>query len=369
MANLIITAPTVSWFEFVSGVGIPIFVDGRRVASIMPWKKRSSANSHPVTIRSRPGLRAGRVDRWKSKPPKKRRTGSLSPSARWRKLAGLSLILAMLSVLPFLVTALSISLLAAPGRLGLGLDLYTVFFLPTAVLRLAAPLAPLYVMLITRNDALALVKVPDLASTERQIAALLLSQRYRLRITTRDLMIAVAILALLFAGAIGWIRHQRSINSGDTRRCMTKSRRSRAMPSADFSDSERTRKSEARMGAAQRQYVAKWRTQADYHAAMKRKYEQAAALARSSLNPTRLLRRDRDPRPGTGHRYHGGWRSSVKQNVCNISSPMVAIALSGIALAMVRWCSVNTANHAVLFSLGPLCGVYLQTRGRCSHEC
>jgi hypothetical protein len=38
---------------------------------------------------------------------------------------------------------------------------------------------------------------------------------------------------------------------------------------------------------------------------------------------------------------------------------MVAIASCGIALTMVRWCSVNSPQHALLFSLGPLCGIYL----------
>ena len=49
----------------------------------------------------------------------------------------------------------------------------------------------------------------------------------------------------------------------------------------------------------------------------------------------------------------------MKKNVFNISSLMVAIALCGIALTMVRWSSVNSPHHALLFSLGPLCGVYL----------
>lgn len=48
----------------------------------------------------------------------------------------------------------------------------------------------------------------------------------------------------------------------------------------------------------------------------------------------------------------------MKQRSFNIRSLMIAIASYGIALTIIRWCSVWSPQHVLLFSLGPLCGVY-----------
>jgi hypothetical protein len=49
----------------------------------------------------------------------------------------------------------------------------------------------------------------------------------------------------------------------------------------------------------------------------------------------------------------------MKQGSFRIRSLMIAIASYGIALTVIRWCGVRSPQHAMLFSLGPLCGVYL----------
>ena len=61
----------------------------------------------------------------------------------------------------------------------------------------------------------------------------------------------------------------------------------------------------------------------------------------------------------TGRLDRTDWMSSMKQRSFNIRSLMIAIASYGIALTVIRWLSVRSPHHVLLFSLGPLCGVGL----------
>lgn len=98
-------------------------------------------------------------------------------------------------------------------------------------------------------------------------------------------MIAVAILALLFAGGMAWTQQQRSHQfrmqasvHEDVEQIARDAERRFLRLAAD---SEKA----GLNGNRKRQYVAKWRAQADYHATMKRKYEQAAARGAFFVEP------------------------------------------------------------------------------------
>jgi hypothetical protein len=111
---------------------------------------------------------------------------------------------------------------------------------------------------LSRNRAFVVTKVPDPHMTDEEIAELLRKLPFRVQITIRRLMIAVAISALCF-----WITVEA------VRSTLASHFRSRANLHADMEDIFRgvdTKK-------------------ADYHAALRRKYEQAAASRAYSLDP------------------------------------------------------------------------------------
>ena len=145
------------------------------------------------------------------------------------------------------------------GTVSSHLDWYAAWkvalLVPTALLTFIPLLA---FPALSRNHAFVLTEVPDLDLTVEQIAELLRERPFHVRISIRQLMIAVAISALGF-----WISLEvfRSIRASDFK--------SQASLHADLEDMFRE------------QNAAK----ADYHAAMKRKYAQAAASRLSSVEP------------------------------------------------------------------------------------
>ena len=110
----------------------------------------------------------------------------------------------------------------------------------------------------SRNHAFVLTELPNLDLTDEQIAMLLRELPFRVRITIRQVMIAVAISALCFWISITVFRANRALQF-----------RSAASMHAELEGIFR------RISAAK----------ADYHAALRRKYEQAAASNSFSVDP------------------------------------------------------------------------------------
>jgi hypothetical protein len=168
----------------------------------------------------------------------------------------------------------------APAEWQLALLIPTVFI---AVIPLFA------LILLMWNHALVLVEIPNPDFTEDQAAELLRARPCRMRVSIRQMMIAVAVLALTFWASVELSRFTRA-----------SSFRRQAAFYADmetmFREFERNRvKSDLDMekqGFGRGHFkneVARTKAMADYYAALRRKYEQAAA--------SRVLRIEPDPPP------------------------------------------------------------------------
>jgi len=153
-------------------------------------------------------------------------------------------------------------------------DTSPALMLPFQLLCLLALLAP---FVLLRKSALALVRAPSHDMTDQEITGFLKAQPLRPRLTVRRTMIIVAILAILFAAGIQLTRYQRQSYFGI-----------RAEVHSELEDlvrADQLRRAEAAalleksgyIATAERQAEAKSAANADYHAAMRRKYEQALA--------------------------------------------------------------------------------------------
>ena len=127
------------------------------------------------------------------------------------------------------------------------------WFLPALLICIPLLILPTF----SRNHAFVVIEVPGPDPTVEQIAKLLRDRPLRVRITIRQLMIAVAISAL------SWISLEvfRSTRASQFKLV--------ARVHADLEDIYRGHDA----------------TKADYHAAMRRKYEQAAASRSFSVAP------------------------------------------------------------------------------------
>ena len=114
---------------------------------------------------------------------------------------------------------------------------------------------------LLRDHCLILVEIPTQDMTDEQVAELLRARPFRWRISIRQVMIAVAVLAIACWASLQWSRSVRA-----------DSFRSRARHHADL---------EALFRGFDRRRAAR----ADYHAAMRRKYEKAAASGVFSVDP------------------------------------------------------------------------------------
>lgn len=147
-------------------------------------------------------------------------------------------------------------------------------FLPAALL-----------LLFLRDDYLVFDEIPSLTLTEGRIAALMDPQPLRFRATIRQLMIAVAIVALFIWIGIEGTRRERS--SLFQSRAYLHSR----LEEIAREDEQHYHRMAAISGdtepdaSSYRKKAAKAAARADYHAAMKRKYEEAIARGAFSVEP------------------------------------------------------------------------------------
>jgi hypothetical protein len=178
--------------------------------------------------------------------------------------------------LPLLVFAVSVPRLPS-GRLDITLmrgrhDAISVFMLPLLVLVSLALCAP---FLLLRESALALVQAPGPDLTDREIADFLRAQPLRPRFTLGGMMILLAILATNLAVGVQLSRNRRQSNIRELANMHAKlelpARAMQRQLDDDAADLQKRGINAIRL----RQAEARSAARADYHAVMRRKYEQA----------------------------------------------------------------------------------------------
>ena len=261
-------------------------IDGRCVRSIDPGETielELPRGHHSVSAKATFfGSRPVEIDG----TPDETRHFAAGLSSRWRKLNLLGGVFVIMSELPVIWISLSLSHQRHAGfpatlhRTWLHLLVIPITLLPV----LAASLL-LFLWAFCRSHILDLREIPLPEMTHRQIAEFLRSQPLCLRITIRHLMIAVAILAVLMAAAIQWLRHERSRDfRRDAERHAEWEAMFRKFENDDVRFAGATETSTAR-AARWRQAAGKAAARAAYHDALRCKYEQAAAEGRFSVEP------------------------------------------------------------------------------------
>ncbi len=141
------------------------------------------------------------------------------------------------------------------------------------------------VVMFLQDQYLALDQVPSLEWIDPQDAGFLKSQPLRWRITIRRLMFAVAVVAIVQGIAVTLSRYERR-HSVQSRADL------HARLEAVYRDTQQAQERTAAEfnqrglnATSMRQTAARSAARAEYHAALKRKYEQAAAGRRRSVEP------------------------------------------------------------------------------------
>ncbi len=147
------------------------------------------------------------------------------------------------------------------------------FLLPFAILSYAVAAA---VMAATRLGSLRLETMPAVDSASRQVA-LPVTPHWRIKITVRGLMIAVAMLAVL----LGFGVHRWRTTRGDLFRRLALRHARWETGHREFVDHLKARLDAETVNSLAGMFAAR----ADYHAAMRRKYEEAAARGAMSVEP------------------------------------------------------------------------------------
>jgi hypothetical protein len=274
MAKLIVTRPRSRGFR-VAPWSIRILVDGTRVASVgagmtaeiplPPGRHQVTAHAHPFWSRAIE-IDAGDED-----------THHLAVDydprvARWFWLS---------ATLPFLIIfGLFFWDVSHGGARALAdrRELW-IFAFATSGLPL------MLVVHFLTDQYLALDRVPNLDWINPHYAALLKSRPLRWRISIRRLMFAVAVAGIVLGTAVTSSRYQRR---RDFRKRADLHARSEALYRETEQGQERTAaelNKRALDGSFMRQSAARSAARADYHAALKRKYEQAADGRWRSVEP------------------------------------------------------------------------------------
>jgi hypothetical protein len=277
MAKLVVTRP-LQFFD--ARHQFHILIDGERAATIAPGKT--------VEIELAPGRHQvkARVD-FLSSPPAEIEAGPAevrhlqvgSNLARWGRL---KLVLALLFVGPIAIQFITF----ACGRSIRDPFENSWFTLFTAPMMLLPFLLFLACLAVWREDFLYIEEIRDLGPTLGRVA-FPPAQPPRVRITVRGMMIAVAILAILFGATIEWGRYTRR---GSFRRRASLHAQSEALY-RDLAQKELRLATELEKSSpnADASFIHGWAARAaakaDYHAAMKRKYGEAAARRAFSLEP------------------------------------------------------------------------------------
>jgi Tfp pilus assembly protein PilE len=277
MAKLIITNPTVYWFQYaitalrVPAPGIPIAVDDQQVASVLLGQTielEVSGGHHEFRAGTREyGSQQVGID----VVSEETRRFALDVSTPVRKVAVPASILAMLSLIP----QLWLLRLGPHGMPTLSRQRWSsVLFLPLAVVTMGAMALRWFIMFRARHFEFVEISGPDL--TAERVAILLRSQPYRVRISMRQLMVAVAILAVLLAAAIAWTRREKSEQFRAEAARNARLEEFFQMTERSFLDFAAQLESRGENSGETRQIAAKLRAEADYYAALRRKYEHAA---------------------------------------------------------------------------------------------
>jgi hypothetical protein len=198
--------------------------------------------------------------------------------AFWRRERLLLFILAALAPLAIQFINIACGLLFSDRIESGWLDRFTIPMVTLPSLGLFA------VMAVWRDHFLALKEVPPLDPASRRVI-LPEVQTLHLRITIRGMMIAVAVLAIVLGGTVECARFTR-------REFFQRKADLQMQVEAQFRGYERDwvkiAADEAKSGKGTgfaRQFAAKTTAKADYHAAMKRKYEEAVARGVFSVEP------------------------------------------------------------------------------------
>jgi hypothetical protein len=284
MANVIITRSRCHRFWRTSLIrrrlGYGVLLDGRRVATIGPGDAIGlslSPGCHQV--RAKFGI-------FRSQPididatSEKRLELVARPSVRWQNLNLFAAIIVLLSTLPLFWSVACVSYHGLEGILAADVDLLGIFLLSNVSLPIVALLFQIIVPVALRNQAIELIELPRGRSTELALSDIPRPQPFHVRITTGHLMIAVAILAVVIGMSASFTRYERS-------KYFRMKAGTHANEEATIRESEREylglavdfEKAGIKNGPLH-EMVAKIGALADYHAAMRRKYEQAASQGR-----------------------------------------------------------------------------------------
>jgi hypothetical protein len=283
-AKLIITRPGNHRFWYALLVrrrlDYGVLLDGRRVATIGPGDTIGltlSPGSHQV--RAKFGIFGSQsIEIDAASDERLQLVARLG--VRWQTLNIFAAIVVLLSTLPFFWSVAWVSFHGLEGILAADVNWLGVFLLANVSLSILALLFQIIVPVVSRNNAIELIKLPRLDSTELPLSDILRPRSFPARIKVGHVMIAVAILAVVIATSASFTRHERS---NYFRRKADAHAREEAM----IRESEREflsiavdfEKAGIKNGPLH-ETVAKTRAAADFHAVMRHKYEQAASQGR-----------------------------------------------------------------------------------------
>ncbi len=282
MATLIVTRPRLggSWDRVRT---FDVLIDGKAAAKI------AIGETIDIELPSGPHELRVRTNRAQSRPvvvtpaPEQTVRLAVGHGAGFRKALIGSVIL---SSLPFLGLvawgALDAGALATPGGRGgtVSSHVYWQMLFLTPALTLVV-LVLLAFSTFLRDQALVLIEIPTTDVSDQQAAELVRALRFRVRIAIRHLMLAVAILALVFWRSLEQTRSAIGSNLRLKAGVHAKSEESFRGLERGWLDIQ----AKASPSALFKQQVARAAARADYHAALKRKYEHAAAEGRFFVEP------------------------------------------------------------------------------------
>jgi hypothetical protein len=284
MAKLIITRPGNHrfWHALLirRRLGYGVLLDGHRVATIGPGdtiELSLSPGFHQV--RAKFGIFGSQTIDIDATSDMRLQLVA-APGVRWHNLNLFASIVVLLSTLPVFWSVAWVSYHGLEGILAADVNWLGVFLLSNVSLSILALLFQIIIPVVLRNHAIELIELPRLHLTELPLSDIRRPQSFPVRITMGHLMIAVAILAVVISASASFTRYEPSNYF-------------RMKADAHASDEARIRELERiflsldvdveKAGIKNGPFyemVAKTRAGADYHAAMRRKYEQAASQGR-----------------------------------------------------------------------------------------
>ena len=258
-------------------LGYSILLDGRRVATIGPGDTIGlslSPGSHQV--RAKIGIFGSQQFDIDSTSDNHRQL-VVGPCVRWQDRNLFAAIVVLLSTLPFYWSVAWVSYHGIDGILAADAGWLGFLLLSNVSLLIVALLFQIIVPVVLRNHAIELIELPSVNLTELPLSDIPRPQPIHARITTGHLMIAVAILAVVFSTSASFTRYERSSH-------FRMKANTHASDEATFREFERRflpvavafEKAELKFEPLQK-LIVQYRVQADYHAAMRRKYELAAS--------------------------------------------------------------------------------------------